>query len=43
MRARSGFGPGIDAILPNFHFKIDGRMDHFNKALSTGQDIIAPF
>ncbi|MCU0660759.1 MAG: HDOD domain-containing protein [Myxococcota bacterium] len=39
MRARSGFGPDIEKLLADFAFKIDGRMDLFNKSLATGADI----
>jgi hypothetical protein len=40
MRARSGFGPNIENLIPDFAFKIEAKMDFFNKAMSTGKDII---
>ena len=40
MQARSGHGHDIDAIVPNFNFKIGPQQDIFNQALRKGKEFI---
>jgi HD-like signal output (HDOD) protein len=42
LRARFGFGEGVDALVPDFHFPAKGGSDLFSRALQTGVDAAVP-
>lgn len=40
MKARFGFGPQIETLIPNFKFSLNGGTDVFQTAVASGADIV---